>query len=301
MVLPKDLNLYMTSKCNFNCKHCSRSSNKPQAADVTVKLVKSILKLFPINTVCVAGFGEPLMNPNTIDVMKYLTDKGLVVSLITNGSKLLEYADELMEMNLLHISVSLNVADSEGHVKLNGTKTFGKIIEGINYIKENCNHIPIGISKVCTTENLEEIPNFMQLGSYLGASFIHLINCLPYVKDEYSKTITENDRELINLLEYYRTLPSAIRVKHWPIPIRDKCPETCNSPWKSIGIDGDGYISGCRRIFGPSKVFGHFTDIDVWERGKELTNLRMAIRGKGKYAWACKHCFGNYKQKKEKR
>ena len=69
---PQDVNIYQTVKCNFKCTHCMREykdfSNIP---DVTPKIVSNTLNMFPtIRSACIAGFGEPLISNEVINVMK---------------------------------------------------------------------------------------------------------------------------------------------------------------------------------------------------------------------------------------
>lgn len=295
--MPSDLNLYMTSKCNFECSHCSRRVRKPAAKDVTIELVGEILDKFPITSVCLAGFGEPLITSNTIAIAQFLNKQGIKPSLITNGSMIMDYLEQLSDIDFLYLSVSLNEPNAELHEKSNGTKTFTKIIRGILELKARITY-PVGISKVCFKGQLNNIPYFVNLGAYLGTVFIHLVNSLPYADSALDGILTYKDEEDIAFLEECKKDPQAIRVKRWPIPIGGKCPHTCDSPWKTIGVDGDGHITGCRRVFGPDEKFGHFSKPDEWSSNIELERLRNGIFGQGEYAATCNYCFGNFKKKK---
>ena len=62
----RELTLYLTSRCNHRCVECRRQhGEKPTAPEVTRALVEHCLVRWPdIASVCIAGFGEPLLAAN---------------------------------------------------------------------------------------------------------------------------------------------------------------------------------------------------------------------------------------------
>lgn len=289
--LPRDLNLYQTSKCNFNCSFCKRAKGEvPKAPDVTPELVGQILKKFPIRSCCIAGFGEPLASKGLFKVIDYLNNNGIVPSIITNGSMVMERFDEVMEYKFLYMNVSLNTADSGRHEYLTGTKTFSDVIDGITWLVEYA-EFPVMLSMIVFRDNYTEIPEFLELANTLEVDRMVLINPLPYDKEAAKGTITSEDVEIIRKVEGYKHLADAKIVAKWPKWL-GKPKHVCDSPYRSIGVDGNGSITGCRRVHGPEKDYGNISDKDVWNN-KYILELRNGVRGKGRFSWYCNRCFGN--------
>ena len=297
---PTDLNVYQTSKCNSNCIHCSRQKTVPTDTDVTPDLLKDVLDRFPIKSVCIAGLGEPFLSPHLFDNIKLLNDRGIKPGLITNGFLLGPYMKKLKEVDLVYLSVSLNAVNRAQHYAITRTKTFAQVVESIRLLVEE-SRFPVGMSKVCFREDgAKNAMDFVEFGKRLELDFVHLVNSLPYDWDAIPGVLTEEkDAGYFSYLEMFKKEFDAGNMKvKWPISIKNKRCCSCNSPWQSVGINGGGWITGCRRIFPPSKEFGHYLDENVWEGSRGMIDLRSSIiRYTNKYSHFCDKCFGNYKGK----
>ena len=261
--LPRDLNLYQTSSCNFNCSFCRRATGKiDEVPDVSPGLVETILYTFPISSCCIAGFGEPLMSEGVFDVVEILNRNGITPSIITNGSLIRKRIEEIKKVNLLYMNVSLNTWDSGKHKEITGTDTFKEVIEGVKLLA-GLYKFPIFVSKVLFRHDYLGVPSFLEFVDLLGVDKVLLINSLPYDEKAVEGILTEKDVEIAQMIEKY----SACFDGRFPISkprylkaVPDHC---CNSPWKSIGVDGNGNITGCRRFHGPRNEQGNISDKKV--------------------------------------
>jgi len=293
--LPTDLNVYLTNKCNFKCKHCLRQVKPKQVvADVSIELLEKVLELYPIKTVCIAGFGEPLMSDKLFPIIKFLNSREMAPGLITNGSLVTSCIEQFSQVNLLYVSISLNVVTAKEHEDITGTKMFDIVLDGIRRLKA-LNNFPIGVSKILFKSEINSLPAFITLATQLNVDFANITNSLPYSKEAEVEIVTENDTAVIGKLDWLKQMKDTKVVNKWPIIVKNECPHSCSSPWVSIGINGTGEISGCRRVHPPSSDFGAFGPIRFWEEGEEMTALRDGVKGKGMYASVCRKCFGNYK------
>jgi MoaA/NifB/PqqE/SkfB family radical SAM enzyme len=296
---PNDLNIFQTSKCNSNCRHCSRQKSKPTAKDVTPELLEDVLDRFPtITSVCMAGLGEPFVSPFLFDNLRLLNERGVKPGLITNGFLLGPYMDKLLETDLVYLSVSLNTSSRKEHEAITGTKTFNQVVASIGELAAE-KRFPVGVSKVCFGQTThKDMYSLLRYAHDVGLDFVHFVNNLPYDLDSADGVLTEEkDHIYKSRIEWLKedTVKWGLKVK-WPvlIPNDKKC--ACDSPWRSLGVNGDGLITGCRRVFPPSKEFGHYADEDVWMKSRGLIDLRSAVMGyTNKYSHFCNKCFGNYK------
>lgn len=80
------VNLHITNTCNCSCRHCFAhfGESKPLSVDDWKRVVDNCISETKVTEFNIAG-GEPLLYPALIDLVQYIRDKGIDVSIITNG------------------------------------------------------------------------------------------------------------------------------------------------------------------------------------------------------------------------
>lgn len=89
------INIHITNKCNYRCTHCFGKFSKTKKEldfEEACKVIDNIAQYFSKQGIThgrinLAG-GEPLLCPFLDDLIKYIYDCGIKVSIITNGSLL---------------------------------------------------------------------------------------------------------------------------------------------------------------------------------------------------------------------
>jgi MoaA/NifB/PqqE/SkfB family radical SAM enzyme len=288
--LPSQLNLHVTNKCNLACRWCPRQSHS-QKPDMQAQLLAKALEICPsIRSVCIAGFGEPLLCSHLTEIVTAAKKRNLFVGLITNGVLLADFAKVLHAWNVDSVSVSLNAATAESHKACNGSDTWGRVIAGI---QEAVKLMPtkVAVSMVCHRNNVGEMPAFLDLMASLSVPTVDFLALLPSESGQDSSPIGDKQQIEIDAL---RTHQEAHRVRTWPMVIQpEKCPRACLSPYESISLDADGFVSPCRRVMPPSEKFGRLDGSCPPWRLPEWYKLRAALEGDQPLPEACKLCFGN--------
>lgn len=299
---PKELILYPNNTCNHKCVFCKRQLEGVNLEDLHMKvdLIEDALLKYPsINSVGIAGFGEPLMWEHLEESLSFLLSQPLnFISVITNGSLLHTYLNQQSKLKLINqLSISLNATDAQSHEKITQVDNFNQIVNNINLATKIVSG-EVGISFVVTTENYHEIPTLISLASRLGVDFIDFHNLLPHSniqkqsnkEDFLSLCLTKHNYKILNFLERFKPHPL---VRSWPTPIStNSCPFNCNSPFVSLGIDANGNISGCRRVMEPSSEFGN-----IYDRGwqsQHIQELRNVMKEGDSQDYPCRYCFGNW-------
>ena len=300
---PRELTAYVTGRCNFRCTFggvpCKRQAGGGvvQSGDMTPETLRAVLDTYPtIQSVCLAGFGEPLLHKNISGLLDVARERGLTAGLITNGSRLwaaLPTLDRYSDV-LSYVSVSLNAATEEEHRALTGSGDWDKVLHGI----EDGLHrgLRVGISSVVTRRNVGGLRDLLSLAKRLGVAFVHLHGPLPHdgVTAEFERDhIDAYDDHLLDMLEVEaRTFPGAELVEAWPQPIglEDVPPGRCVSPFVSIGVDAAGNVTGCRRVDEPRPENGGF----AWGwHSAYFSELIAATTGDRPEAHPeCRGCFG---------
>ncbi len=143
-------------KCNF-CYHYDREAIKKENLefchmdfDLFKKIVDDILE-FPdkIKKFKFGGFGEPLLNKQLPEMIRYAKEKGIAekIDLFTNGTLLNEFnAKELVDAGLDWVNISINGLNREQYKeRCSNPIDFESMVEGIAQLYKNKKQLEIYI------------------------------------------------------------------------------------------------------------------------------------------------------------
>jgi SynChlorMet cassette radical SAM/SPASM protein ScmF len=176
--------LYLTDRCNLRCAHCwisPRYSSKKDAGIPLAPLKKIVqeAKTIGLNTVKLTG-GEPLLYRDIDELLLFLKDEAIGISIETNGTRIDERIARLFkESGVNQVSVSLDAASKEIHDRLRGSSgAFEKTVRGIRLLTDN--DINVQIIMVLQRQNRDEIPDMLKLCDALKASSLKINHLLPF-------------------------------------------------------------------------------------------------------------------------
>ena len=132
----KRVYIEVTTKCNFSCITCIRSSWQDELAHMDWETFENILnslkELPALQSVHFGGFGEPLMHPKIFDMLKAVKGLGLKVEMITNGSYLQEEViQKLIDLELDVLFTSLDSPDEEEYNEIRQGANFKNVYDNI--------------------------------------------------------------------------------------------------------------------------------------------------------------------------
>lgn len=81
-----------TTGCNLRCTYCDTKYSYYEGAKQTLESIIAEIEKSKTKTICITG-GEPLAQPNTLDLMVELCNRGYTVSLETSGSYNIDVVD----------------------------------------------------------------------------------------------------------------------------------------------------------------------------------------------------------------
>ncbi|WP_220095173.1 nitrogenase cofactor biosynthesis protein NifB [Bacillus sp. 03113] len=114
--------------CNIQCNYCNRkfdcaNESRPGVVSEVLKpeeAVKKVLvvagEIMQMSVVGIAGPGDPLANPKkTFDTFQGVAEHApdLKLCLSTNGLRLLEFVDQIQELNIDHVTITINAVDPQ--------------------------------------------------------------------------------------------------------------------------------------------------------------------------------------------
>lgn len=172
--------LYLSAGCNLNCRHCwitpTFVNGKPVPAEcLDIALIKKTVteaKPLGLTAVKLTG-GEPTLHPNFIQVVDFLSDQGLSLTMETNGTLIdQDMARHLADGNKLsHVAVSLDSPDPAWHDQFRGKRgAFDAAVKGIRNLVAAGFKPQIIMSVV--RDNAVQIEGLIELALKLGAGSV---------------------------------------------------------------------------------------------------------------------------------
>ena len=170
----------VTRTCNLRCVHCySDSFAQRYPGELTIEQATGViddLAAFGVSALLFSG-GEPLVRPDLFDLMQYATQKGLRVTLSTNGTLIDEpIAQWLHEVGLTYVGISLDGIGETNDLFRGKKGAFDGAVRGMR----NCRAVgqKVGLRLTLTRRNcmdLHDIFNFIEAEDIQRACFYHLV------------------------------------------------------------------------------------------------------------------------------
>ncbi len=160
------LQIEPTRRCNLNCRICIRRDLDETTAFLSLKDFKRILSLFPCKHVALHGWGEPLLNPELFQMVRYAESRKISTEFTTNATLLQANIEKIITSGLSSIAFGIHnkenlpvvmpqikelIAYRNGK-KLRKPKTYIDIV----IYRENWHHIP-DIIKAAADVNIEVV------------------------------------------------------------------------------------------------------------------------------------------------
>ena len=211
MVFPATANLAVTSLCQCSCVHCSADlfknrEKKDLSTEEFKRVIDSALQLGSSLIIFVGG--EPLLNKDIYELLRYVDKDRAIVSIFTNGQLLTEEnVKRLADCGLHCLYLSIDSINAETHNKLRGVKNlFQTGVEGASRAREY--GIFTGISTYATGETLKngDVEKLLQFAQEQGFHEVTIFDCIPsgkYLKETQMMLTPEEKRTLSTLAKKY--------------------------------------------------------------------------------------------------
>lgn len=159
--------LEITQACNMKCLHCYEGSSHVQSKNklnlTQWKHIIDQLKMLDVERVVVIG-GEPTINPDVIEILKYLSFKNVPTTLFTNAF----FKDEKLRETIVEHKIRLKISLYGHNATVHDTITtipgsFDRLIENIKYFIQKSVDISLAVTLMKENENyVNEIEDFIK-------------------------------------------------------------------------------------------------------------------------------------------
>jgi radical SAM protein with 4Fe4S-binding SPASM domain len=296
---PLTITLEPTLRCNSNCIMCNRNFNRKEDKASQGFLSWEILnKAKPFfrhaKSVLFGGFGEALMHPDYIPMLKEIKQEGPFVFFFTNGILLTEETGvALANGGIDRISISMGGATRSTFHKIRGVDAFDQVVENIQRLdaykkKRNLKKPVLAFNVVAMNSILEEFEALIHLAKRLGVESVTMPNMVVQGDSLMEESIWHHEERARESIQRTAALAKAMGI-HYAPPNLDRCTVDCHEFFKKFAINWDGTVMSCaleRYIVGDLK---ENTMEEIWN-GPGMRGLRKRYFEEG-IQRVCPNCF----------
>lgn len=277
-----------SDKCCLKCSFCPssdiglmKSVGRPLQCmdfDLYKDIIDGLSKFkTKIKVVRLYSHGEPLLNKNFANMVRYAKNSGKVemVDTTTNAICLNKKLSlDIVDAGIDRINISINGVNEEQYQSFTGTKIhFNTLVENIKFLYENRKQCYLFIKINGDVISKEDCDKFLEIFEPISDSLAieHAMNCW----EGFESDVKENKE---------------IGIYGQPL---QKEPLTCPYTQYSIAVQSSGLVSKCFLDWGLNMVVGDCnkeTIYDIWN-GKVVNGYQtMMLEGKRKSDKYCKNC-----------
>ncbi len=215
-------------KCNVQCGYCNRkydcvNESRPGITSSVLSPYQSVnylraisAKIKNISTIGIAGPGDAFAEPEkTLEAIKLIKKEfpDKIFCLSTNGLNVLPYIDQLVELNVTHVTITINSIRLETLAKIYKWIQFKKKVyrgeAAAAIILENQTEALIALVKAGITVKINSIiipgindKEIVEVAKKVGKLGASTMNCIPLIPAEGSEmeNFPKPSRESINII-----------------------------------------------------------------------------------------------------
>ncbi len=180
--LPRSIYIEPTSRCNEFCQQCPRTLlSREDDRDLTFEQFRYIVDQFPVlERVVLHGLGEPLLNKELPQMVRYLKERGTYVLFNSNGIVLTpKKGQALIDSGLDEYRLSMDGASRQTYARVRGVDAFEKIWRNVRAFiamqkEQNVGKPAVSLWFTAMRENLHELPELIELAAENGVPEVYL-------------------------------------------------------------------------------------------------------------------------------
>ncbi len=201
------IHLPVAPLCNLQCNFCNRkydclNESRPGVTSSVldpcqaIYYLETVLKLKRISVVGIAGPGDPFANPGeTLKTLRLVRDRypDMLLCVATNGLSIGPYIDELVNLEVTHITITVNAVRPE---------VGEKIYAFVDYNNRRLG--PYAGAKVLIEKQQEAIKRLTDSGVMVKVNSIIIPGINEQHIEEIARKMSELNADIMNCMPYYR-------------------------------------------------------------------------------------------------
>ena len=228
------LQIEPTRECNLNCKICMRR-HLDKGGSLSFESFKRILDAYNFRYVGLHGWGEPLLNPELFDMLKYAKSRGVITNLTTNGILVEEHVKDILASGLNDIAFGIY-----------SMRALDKFRAGLEKLLSERSQRNLKLPKTyfditIYRDNYNEIPDLIETAIDLGVDAVILHRLFNIYKVDCDvEYITREEEEML-----FRKVKKMSKERKYRIYLPRRHVLPCIYVKRSIFVTWDGKVTPC--------------------------------------------------------
>jgi radical SAM protein with 4Fe4S-binding SPASM domain len=188
----------ITSRCNLLCRHCVvASSDAVSSSELSTERSLELIDEWAhtgVRDITFSG-GEPLLRKDFFDLASAAKQRNLELSLATNGTLITPSVARNLKNLGFDVQISLDGSTPDIYESVRGNaERFKDVIAGIhNLLSEKVN---LTIGTVLTRNNVDDIPDILELVEKMGAPAFRIIPFIPSGRGRENRALELDPAEM---------------------------------------------------------------------------------------------------------
>jgi len=147
----------LTNDCNLHCQHCYRETGEIQA--ISLEQLKQVCETVPVDAMGM-GTGENGLHPQFVPIVEYLNDRGIRLSIASNGYTLTAVPDDVLR-SFSDVEVSIDFPTQQEQDRFRGEGNWDLVHRAI----ERCQTLDLETTILATmmSTNYEQMDRMVDL------------------------------------------------------------------------------------------------------------------------------------------
>ncbi len=219
------VHLPVAPRCNIQCKFCNRkfdcvNESRPGVTSGVLSPHQAMIYLNEvieykknISVAGIAGPGDPFANPKeTLETLRMVREKypDMILCIASNGLNIAPYLDEIAELNVSHVTITVNAVDPDIGVHIYSWIRYGKRVlraeQGVKILLEKQTEAIRGLKDrgIAVKVNSIIIPGINDghietIARKMAEMKVDILNCVPYYPNDGAafENVPEPSKEMI--------------------------------------------------------------------------------------------------------
>lgn len=305
--MPLFLHIEPTGVCNLKCTMCPRTESiTRELRHMSFENFKTILDSVDPIFVAFVGFGEPLLNPCTLDMVRYAVKQGINTRITSNATMLnTRLSQRILDSGLHQIWFSVDSPTPENFERIRVGAKFESTMAGIKEFMQiradNKSTIKVTVNFTITKENAHEVPQMVKFCHGNLKLLVTFANSYGYdIKEQHARRITASEAETyieegrktaaqLGLVEVEHNLATILGDVRNPLKGTKR---PCYFPYYVTAVSWDGKVNPCCLFYDYQMNLGNFENKsfdEIWN-GKAYQGFRIHLKSHRNEINICRTC-----------
>lgn len=285
---PESLHIELTSRCPLSCPQCYKTKAESELS--FARLTEVIEQASEMGVFQIAlGGGEPLIYPRIADAIAMISKLGMATSVTTSGYSFDEsLLCQLHIAGLNHMQISMNGSNEKIHcISRDG---FQHAVNALDILRRS--NILFGINWVARADNINDLPQLIELAKSYGAQNINILR--------YKPSKSENFQEIsLSANQFFQLEDTIKKAKGINIKVDSAFSNLlchmngyagaftgCGAGRRFLALDAEGYYRPCSHVDMKEQSDNLW---DLWLHSHNLNKFRSLGEKVGDPCNACKN------------